>query len=121
MISASLSLSLPRLGWKSTSTPRSLKIWTAAGDSASEMRTLGFVIGMILGLLYGRPAFEGRNGETLGTISSPSPRSYGERDGVRGSHRRGARREPLTRRDAIAEAWLRRSSQRTASEGRPMP
>src|SRR6185437_15401956 len=43
MISASLSLSLPRLGWKSTSTPRSLKICTAAGDSASEMRTLGMV------------------------------------------------------------------------------
>src|SRR3954452_23162027 len=41
MISASFSLSLPRLGWKSTSTPRSLKICTAAGDSASEMRTLG--------------------------------------------------------------------------------
>src|SRR5215813_9594786 len=41
MISASLSLSLPRLGWKSTSTPRSLKICTAAGESASEMRTLG--------------------------------------------------------------------------------
>ena len=38
---ASFSLSLPRLGWKSTSTPRSLKICTAAGDSASEMRTLG--------------------------------------------------------------------------------
>src|SRR3982751_5146499 len=46
MISASLSLSLPRLGWKSTSTPRSLKICTAAGDSASEMRTLGFVMGL---------------------------------------------------------------------------
>ena len=41
MIAASLSLSLPRLGWKSTSTPRSLKICTAAGDSASEMRTRG--------------------------------------------------------------------------------
>src|SRR5712664_103161 len=41
MISASLSLSLPRLGWKSTSMPRSLKICTAAGDSASEMRTFG--------------------------------------------------------------------------------
>src|SRR5205807_8547204 len=41
MISASLSLSLPRLGWKSTSTPRSLKICTAAGESASEMRTRG--------------------------------------------------------------------------------
>ena len=41
MIAASLSLSLPRFGWKSTSTPRSLKICTAAGDSASEMRTFG--------------------------------------------------------------------------------
>ncbi len=39
--SASLSLSPPSLGWKSTSTPRSLKICTAAGESASEMRTLG--------------------------------------------------------------------------------
>src|SRR5438270_13628929 len=44
MISASFSLSLPRLGWKSTSTPRSLKICTAAGDRASEIRTLGLVI-----------------------------------------------------------------------------
>src|ERR1041384_5532762 len=44
MISASLSLSLPRLGWKSTSTPRSLKIWTAAGDSASEIRTRGAMV-----------------------------------------------------------------------------
>src|SRR5580658_1730153 len=40
MVSASLSLSLPRLGWNSTSNPRSLKIATAAGESASEMRTL---------------------------------------------------------------------------------
>ena len=39
MVSASLSLSLPRLGWNSTSTPRSLKICTAAGDNASEIRT----------------------------------------------------------------------------------
>src|SRR6266853_6151003 len=45
MISASLSLSLPRLGWKSTSMPRSLKICTAAGDKASEIRTLGLGIG----------------------------------------------------------------------------
>src|SRR3954451_7813118 len=45
MISASFSLSLPRLGWKSTSMPRSLNICTAAGDSASEMRTLGLAIG----------------------------------------------------------------------------
>src|SRR5580698_5662619 len=43
MAAASLSLSLPRLGWKSTSTPRSLKMATAAGDSASEIRTLGAV------------------------------------------------------------------------------
>ena len=41
---ASLSLSLPRLGWKSTSTPRSLKIWTAAGDKASEMSTRGAMV-----------------------------------------------------------------------------
>ena len=39
--SASFSLSAPSFGWKSTSTPRSLKICTAAGESASEMRTLG--------------------------------------------------------------------------------
>src|ERR1700733_14062280 len=44
MMAASFSLSLPRLGWKSTSMPRSLKICTAAGDSASEMSTLGFVM-----------------------------------------------------------------------------
>src|SRR6516162_7567255 len=48
MISASFSLSLPRLGWKSASMPRSLKICTAAGDNASEMRTLGFFIGVSL-------------------------------------------------------------------------
>src|SRR5450830_1406709 len=46
--SASLSLSLPRLGWKSTSMPRSLKICTAAGESASEMRTLGMAIAAFL-------------------------------------------------------------------------
>ena len=40
---ASLSLSLPRFGWKSTVTPRSLKIWTAAGESASEIRTRGLM------------------------------------------------------------------------------
>jgi hypothetical protein len=39
--SASFSLSAPSFGWKSTSTPRSLKICTAAGERASEMRTLG--------------------------------------------------------------------------------
>ena len=41
IISASLSLSAPSLGWKSTSTPRSLKICTAASESASEMSTRG--------------------------------------------------------------------------------
>src|SRR6202034_4527783 len=68
MISASLSLSLPRLGWKSTSMPRSLKICTAAGDNASEMRTLGFVIGLIRSWsmhLSSSPA-----GLTRGSISS---------------------------------------------------
>ena len=40
---ASLSLSLPRFGWKSTVTPRSLNIWTAAGESASEIRTRGLM------------------------------------------------------------------------------
>src|SRR5215218_3723039 len=44
MIWASFSLSLPRSGWKSTSMPRSLKIWTAAGERASEMRTRGAVM-----------------------------------------------------------------------------
>ena len=44
MTSASFSLSLPRFGWKSTSMPRSLKIWTAAGESASEMRTRGAIV-----------------------------------------------------------------------------
>src|SRR5882724_9359663 len=86
MISASFSLSLPRLGWKSTSMPRSLKICTAAGDSASEMRTLGFVIGVILKreLLMSVESSLVRE-VARDTISSPSPRSYGERVGVRGS------------------------------------
>ncbi|CAA9340896.1 MAG: hypothetical protein AVDCRST_MAG90-1940 [uncultured Microvirga sp.] len=44
--SASRSLSLPRSGWKSASTPRSRKICTAAGERASEMRTRG--VGMSL-------------------------------------------------------------------------
>src|SRR5262249_15652903 len=43
MISASLSLSFPKFGWKSTLMPRSLKICTAAGDRASEMRTFGMI------------------------------------------------------------------------------
>src|SRR3954453_12766063 len=64
MISASLSLSLPRLGWKSTSTPRSLKICTAAGDSASEMRTLGFVIWVYLRELMEKAALGGGDGNS---------------------------------------------------------
>src|ERR1700678_345958 len=40
---ASFSLSLPRLGWKSTSTPRSLNICRAAGESASEISTRGVI------------------------------------------------------------------------------
>src|SRR5947209_7743847 len=42
--SASFSLSAPSFGWKSTSTPRSLKICTAAGESASEIRTRGATV-----------------------------------------------------------------------------
>src|SRR5882672_3428831 len=64
MISASLSLSLPRLGWKSTSIPRSLKICTAAGESASEMRTLGFVIGMLPGALMEKAGLAGGDGNS---------------------------------------------------------
>ena len=41
MIAASFSGSFPSLGWKSTSTPRSRKICTAASDNSSEMSTLG--------------------------------------------------------------------------------
>mmetsp|Transcript_28774 Transcript_28774/g.54614 ORF Transcript_28774/g.54614 Transcript_28774/m.54614 type:complete len:257 (+) Transcript_28774:969-1739(+) len=46
--SASLSLSLPRSGSKSTSIPRSLKIWTAAAESLSEMSTLGAIVVVLL-------------------------------------------------------------------------
>src|ERR1700730_7024019 len=94
MISASLSLSLPRLGWKSTSTPRSLKICTAAGESASEMRTLGLDIGVFpLPPSEGAACRAGVGDERFGAIFSPSPRSYGERAGVRGIYKRGAGRE----------------------------
>src|SRR5262245_49483228 len=48
MTSASFSLSAPSFGWKSTSTPRSLKICTAAGESASEIRTLGRMLRPLL-------------------------------------------------------------------------
>src|ERR1700681_3384325 len=74
MISASLSLSLPRLGWKSTSMPRSLKICTAAGDSASEMRTLGFDIWCSFTLLEGRVGLHGRSGMNVsGQFLLPLP------------------------------------------------
>src|SRR6185503_4172482 len=60
MISASLSLSLPRLGRKSTSMPRSLKICTAAGDSASEMRTFGAMTRSLLASQVVQDWFEAR-------------------------------------------------------------
>src|SRR3954453_29940 len=82
MISASLSLSLPRLGWKSTSMPRSLKIWTAAGDSASEMSTLGLDILPFLHLRIGRVGDAPNWGET-GLISAPSPSLAGKGQGRR--------------------------------------
>ena len=44
IISASFSLSGPSLGWNTVSMPRSLKIWTAASERASEMRTLGAMV-----------------------------------------------------------------------------
>src|SRR5690606_38759618 len=47
MISASFSLSLPSFGWKSTSTPRSRKIWTAVSDSSSDTSTRGATIGLL--------------------------------------------------------------------------
>ncbi|EAQ24340.1 hypothetical protein ROS217_08820 [Roseovarius sp. 217] len=45
--SASLSLSLPSSGRKSTSMPRSRKIWTAVSESLSETRTLGAIAGLL--------------------------------------------------------------------------
>ncbi|EBA13613.1 hypothetical protein RCCS2_06989 [Roseobacter sp. CCS2] len=46
--SSSFALSLPRSGWKSTSMPRSLKICTAAGESLSEISTLGAILPLLL-------------------------------------------------------------------------
>src|SRR5690606_925194 len=51
MISASFSLSLPSFGWKSTSTPRSRKIWTAVSDNSSDTRTRGAILGLLIGLI----------------------------------------------------------------------
>src|SRR5215472_17329660 len=48
IVAASLSLCLPRPGANSTSRPRSLKIATAAGDSASEISTLGAISFVLL-------------------------------------------------------------------------
>src|ERR1041385_5693891 len=85
MISASFSLSLPRLGWKSTSTPRSLKICTAAGDSASEMRTFGLAI--VFSLRHSRARAprgdpeSGRDCEVLEQI--PGSRLAPRNDGLR--------------------------------------
>src|SRR5581483_506253 len=75
IVAASLSLSLPRLGWKSTSTPRSLKICTAALDNASEMRTLGAIdpslrhFGRARGARAGNPS---GNKTTIGWIGLDS-------------------------------------------------
>src|SRR5258708_31941710 len=96
MISASLSLSLPRLGWKSTSTPRSLKICTAAGESASEMRTLGLDIDLVPSPPEREDGPRAGVGECLGA-SSPSPRSCGEGWGERQPRAKYKLREPLTR------------------------
>src|SRR5258707_8520233 len=77
MISASFSLSLPRLGWKSTSMPRSLKICTAAGDKASEMRTLGLGIGGSFEETKRRPGRSATWREEPGPISRDG--GYGSR------------------------------------------
>src|ERR1700752_2661634 len=100
MISASFSLSLPRFGWKSTSTPRSLKICTAAGDSASEMRTLGFVIAVFL---YPPPGggggpHTGWGGEILWVFFPPPPPFWGGRGWGGGQATGYEARKPLTRR-----------------------
>jgi hypothetical protein len=47
MISSSFSLSLPSSGMKSTSTPRSRKIWTAVSDRASDTSTRGAMMASI--------------------------------------------------------------------------
>src|SRR6202022_1508639 len=133
MISASLSLSLPRLGWESTSMPRSLNICTAAGDKASEMRTLGLGIGASFERMKRRPGRsatwreEPGPGESLGAISPPSPRSYGERAGGRGTYKRstkpkspspGATRRPLPVRTGRGkEEGLRRLRERRLGLG----
>src|SRR5271170_4128154 len=100
MIAASFSLSLPRFGWKSTSMPRSLKICTAAGDSASEMSTLGFVIEVSRDKSRDGPLeLSSLREDVSEAISSPSPRSCGERVGVRGIYKLDEKRKrPLTRR-----------------------
>src|SRR6266702_3682445 len=105
MISASLSLSLPRLGWKSTSTPRSLKICTAAGESASEMRTLGLDMGMILKreLRYAdlKALMLRERSRRSGDLFSLSPFLRGEGWGEGQLQTRCELKEPLTR---IAQA-----------------
>ena len=51
MIFSISSLEMP--AFMSTSTPRSLKICTAAGDSSSEMRTRGLDMGLLAGVVGG--------------------------------------------------------------------
>ena len=53
--SANFSLSLPRSGMKSTSIPRSRKIWTAVSLSLSDTSTLGAMIILILWNWYAHP------------------------------------------------------------------
>src|ERR1700722_5666670 len=60
MILASSSLSSPGLTW--TSTPRSLKMATAAGDSLSEIRTRGVISDSLVLAGGGRAARAGGGG-----------------------------------------------------------
>src|SRR4029077_12540563 len=69
IVAASLSLSLPRLGANSTSSPRSLKIATAAGDNASEIRTLGAM--RFCPLREGRLSSRCRGKRGLGLVAGP--------------------------------------------------
>src|SRR5690606_5498571 len=95
MISARRAGSLPSLGWKSTSTPRSRKICTAASERASEMRTLG--TGFVSGLTYvSGKAGSGGAGSREGPIE---PRQ--QRLNVRGIDRGAAPDAQARRRVAI--------------------
>src|SRR5450830_1079456 len=79
--SASLSLSLPRLGWKSTSMPRSLKICTAAGESASEMRTLGMAIAAFFEWVCWSSSPPARGGRKIVALRRLRQRGFGLSEG----------------------------------------